>query len=190
MNNIWTNSGIKQFKLWLNGYLPWGIFKSNGFSENKIQMDLVQCIACGLVFVEKTKKQVQDCSQLWRGRSFLPEDWVMRLMKHYEVKKKIKICKNIQTFTIKCITCIYKINTFYVDFKSLYCSTCSFACLMKPSTFSMWGLLMRAPMRVSSHKGSPTAIALVLFTTPSKNCGIISLCTNTRVPLQHTWGEK
>ncbi len=156
------------------------------FPENKIQMDLVQCIACGLVFVEKTNARLQPIVE--GEGSFLPEDWVMRLMKHYEVKKKKG--KNIQTFTIKCITCIYKINTFCVDFKSLYCSTCSFACLMKPSTFSMWGLLMRAPMRVSSHKGSPTAIALVLFTTPSKNCGIISLCTNTRVPLQHTWGGK
>ncbi|KAG7264833.1 hypothetical protein CRUP_001477, partial [Coryphaenoides rupestris] len=56
-----------------------------------------------------------------------------------------------------------------------------------PSTLSSWGLLMRAPMRVSASRGSPTAMALVLFTTSSRNLGRISRWTNTRVPLVQTW---
>lgn len=64
--------------------------------------------------------------------------------------------------------------------------TCSLAWLINPNTFSSWGLLIRAPIRVLSSRGSPTGMALVLLTTSSRNRGMISLCTNTLVPLQQT----
>lgn len=65
--------------------------------------------------------------------------------------------------------------------------TCFLAWLTKPNTLSRCGLLISAPMRVPSSKGSPTGMALVLFTTSSRNWGMISLWTYTLVPLQQTW---
>lgn len=68
--------------------------------------------------------------------------------------------------------------------------TCFFAWSTKERTFSKWGLLTRAPIRVLSSRGSPISIARVLFTTSSTNSGRIFLWTKTRVPLLHTCDEQ
>lgn len=46
---------------------------------------------------------------------------------------------------------------------------------------------MRAPIRVSSRRGSPILIFWVRFTTSFVKVSRIFLSTNTLVPLQHTW---
>lgn len=60
------------------------------------------------------------------------------------------------------------------------------ACSTYPSTLCRCSRLTSAPIRVSSSRGSPIRMALVLLTTSSRNRARIDLCTNTRVPLLHT----
>lgn len=64
--------------------------------------------------------------------------------------------------------------------------TSFFAWSTKERTFSKWGLLTRAPIRVLSSRGSPISIAQVLFTTSPTNFWRIFLWTKTRVPLLQT----
>lgn len=84
---------------------------------------------------------------------------------------------------LACCSSHYSIvlNIFSLNF------TCFLAWLTNPNTLSKCGLLISAPMRVPSNRGSPTGMALVLFTTSFRNWGIISLWTYTLVPLQQTW---
>lgn len=66
--------------------------------------------------------------------------------------------------------------------------TCSFACLTKLKTFSRCALLISAPILVPCSRGSPILMFWVCFTTSLVKASRAARCTNTRVPLQQTWG--